>query len=161
MKAILFSLIFISGFFFKESTDAKDFDRQAFYDAVKSGSVKAIDTQIAAVQSSGLKDKDAFEGTLLMKKAGLVKGAKNKLDLFKDGHTKLEDAIKNDNTNVEYRFMRLMIQEHAPRIVGYRGELDTDAAFIEKNFRNLSPELQNIIIDYSKESKTLKITNLQ
>ncbi|MGN6211044.1 hypothetical protein [Parafilimonas sp.] len=161
MKAILFSLIFISGFFLKESTDAKDFDRQAFYDAVKSESVKAIDTQIAAVQSSGLKDKDAFEGTLLMKKAGLVKGTKNKLDLFKDGRIKLESAIKNNNSNTEYRFMRLIIQEHAPRIVKYRDELAADAAFIEKNFRNLSPDLQNIIINYSKESKTLKTTHLQ
>jgi hypothetical protein len=57
--------------------------------------------------------------------------------------------------------MRLIIQEHAPKIVGYRSELDTDAAFIEKNFGNLSAELQQIIIDYSKESKTLKTTNLQ
>lgn len=161
MKAILFSLLLVTGFLGKEPFNAKGFDRQAFYNAIKSGSVKAIDEQIAAVQSSGLKDKDAFEGTLLMKKAGLIKGAKNKLDLFKKGHEKLENAIENDNANIEYRFMRLIIQEHAPKIVGYRSELDTDAAFIEKNFGNLSAELQQIIIDYSKESKTLKTTNLQ
>ena len=161
MKAVIFSILMITGFLQKETINAKSFDRQAFYDAVKSESVEAIDEQLKVVQSSGLKDKDAFEGTLLMKKAGLVKGAKNKLNLFKDGRIKLESAIKNNNSNTEYRFMRLIIQEHAPKIVKYRDELAADAAFIEKNFRNLSPELQNIIIDYSKESKTLKTTHLQ
>ncbi|MFT4153139.1 hypothetical protein [Parafilimonas sp.] len=161
MKTFIYVLLFITGFFQKEAINTKDLNRQAFYNAVKSESLKAIDEQIAAVQASGLKDKDAFEGTLLMKKAGLVKGSKNKLDLFKDGRIKLETAIQNDNSNTEYRFMRLIIQEHAPKIVKYRDELAADAAFIEKNFRNLSPGLQNIIIDYSKESKTLKTTNLQ
>ena len=160
MKAVLFSLLFITVFSQKDR-NRKDFDKQAFYNAVRSESVKTIDEQITAVQSSGLKDKDAFEGTLLMKKAGLVTGAENKLNLFKDGRIKLEAAIKNDNSNTEYRFMRLIIQEHAPKIVKYRDELTADAAFIEKNFRNLSPELQHIIIDYSKQSTTLKTTNLQ
>jgi hypothetical protein len=74
MKAILFSLLLVTGFLGKEPSNAKGFDRQAFYNAIKSGSVKAIDEQIAAVQSSGLKDKDAFEGTLLMKKGRADKG---------------------------------------------------------------------------------------
>lgn len=138
-----------------------DIDRKVFYDAVKSGNLASVDNVLALLPSSGLKNTEAFEGTLLMKKAGLVSMPKNKLDLFKKGRTKLEGAIQKDSLNAEYRFMRLMIQEHTPKIVKYQGELSADAGFIEKNFRNLSPELQAIVIDYSKQSKTLSTAKLQ
>ena len=36
-----------------------------------------------------------------------------------------------------------------------------DADFVTKNFKSLSQELQDIIIDYSKQSKTLKTASLQ
>jgi len=58
-----------------------------------------------------------------MKKAGLVAGVGNKLKVFKTGLQELEASIKQDNTNAEYRFMRLMIQENAPGILGYKKEI--------------------------------------
>ena len=161
VRLIFLSLLLFIAFYETKATALKSFDRKTYYNIVKSGTLNAIDDEITVLQSSGLKDADAFEGTLLMKKAGLVNKPKDKLDLFKKGRIKLETVIKNDSTNTEYRFMRLIIQEHAPKQVKYQDQLKTDAAFIEKNFRNLSSELQDIIIDYSKQSKALKTTNLQ
>jgi hypothetical protein len=92
-----------------------------------------------------------------MKKAGMAGKAKEKLSLFKSGRSKLESSISKDNTNTEYRFLRLLIQEHAPKVVKYRNKLEEDTQNIQANYKNLSPILQQVILDYCKKSTILKI----
>jgi len=162
MRLVILILIITGGIYQENALmPLKSFDRKAYYNVLKSGTADAIDAQIVLVQSSGMNSKDAFEGTLLMKKADLMSKPKDKLDLFKKGRIKLETAISKDEMNTEYRFMRLIIQEHAPKQAKYKNELASDADFITKNFKSLSQELQDIIIDYSKQSKTLKTASLQ
>jgi hypothetical protein len=91
-----------------------------------------------------------------MRKAGLVKGASNKLSVFKSGHTQLEDAIKKDNSNAEYRFLRLIIQENAPGILGYKSDMKQDGDYIKKSYKDLPQPVKHAISNYSKQSKTLK-----
>jgi hypothetical protein len=91
-----------------------------------------------------------------MKKAGLMGKPKDKINLFKAGKTKLEAAIANDKNNTEFRFLRLILQEHAPKIVKYRNNLDEDSKFISTNFDKLSNTLQKLVSAYSKKSKILK-----
>src|SRR5207253_3424423 len=105
-------------------------------------------------------DKPAFEGALLMKKAELANGPGKKLNLFKDGHKKLEAAIKKDDDNAEYRFLRLMIQEHAPKMLGYKEDLQKDSAYIRQSYKKLPAEVQEAIINYSKTSKILRSDDL-
>src|SRR6266571_2094169 len=93
---ILLSLLF-TDFQQTKATGFRSLDRKAFYNVLKLGNADAINDEIAAVQSSNIKGKDAFEGTLLMKKAGLLKVPKEKLENFKKGRIKLETAIKNDS----------------------------------------------------------------
>lgn len=135
----------------------QDFDKAVFYQVIASGNSTAIDTQLDIVSKSSLPEKEAFAGVLLMKKAGMVGKAKDKLSLFKSGRLKLESAISKDNTNTEYRFLRLLIQEHAPRIVKYHNKLEEDSQNIQANYKKLSPILQSVIEDYSKKSTILKI----
>ena len=161
VQLLVLLLVLFTGFKQIKAIDYKSLDRKAFYNVLKSGTVDAINDEITAVESSNIKGKDAFEGTLLMKKAGLLKVPKQKLENFKKGRIKLETAIKNDSTNTEYRFMRLIIQEHAPKQAKYQAQLKTDADFITQYFKTLSPELQEIIIDYSKQSKTLSTASLR
>jgi hypothetical protein len=134
---------------------AQSFERTEFYSAMASGNAKSVDGQINLLKNWKSKDKTAFEGALLMKKAGLVGGAGKKLNLFKDGHKKLEAAIKNNDDNAEYRFLRLMIQEHAPGILGYKDDLEKDSAYIRQSYKKLPTEVQNAIANYSKTSKVL------
>jgi hypothetical protein len=124
---------------------------------MKAGNAEEIDAQINIVKGSSIPEKEAYEGTLLMKRSGLLANALDKLKMFKSGRSKLESSISKDNDNTEYRLLRLMIQEHVPWIVNYRDRLDEDSRLIKTNFKRLSPFLQQIIIDYSKESKVLKI----
>ena len=65
-------------------------------------------------------------------------------------------SISKDAKNAEYRFLRIIIQEHAPKIVKYRNELEADSRLILDNYKNLPQFLQQVITDYSKKSKVLK-----
>ncbi|HEX2683287.1 MAG TPA: hypothetical protein VHL77_05120, partial [Ferruginibacter sp.] len=96
------------------------FDRSAFYSALAADDLESVNNQLAIVRSASINEKEAYEGALLMKKAGLVSKAKEKLSLFKAGRLKLEASIKKENGNAEFSFLRLIIQEHAPKAVNYR-----------------------------------------
>ncbi len=132
------------------------FDRSAFYAAMASSDMGEIDAQLAVLKTAPFNEKEGFEGALMMKKSGMLSKAKDKLSLFKAGRSKLEAAIAKDKDNTEYRFLRVIIQEHAPKIVNYRSELERDSQLIRSNYKTLPPPVQQAIIDYSKKSSILK-----
>lgn len=136
------------------------FKKSGFYLAMSGKNENAVDRQLELLKTAAGSDKNAYEGALLMKKAGLERGAKKKLNLFKEGHKKLEESIKLDSSNVEFRLLRLMIQEHAPGMLGYKNELQKDGLFIQNNFKKLPSIAKEAAIDYSKGSKILKLEDL-
>jgi hypothetical protein len=133
----------------------QNFDKANFYKVLAMGSIEDINTQVTLVEASGIKEKEAYKGTLLMKEASLLQKPKDKLKIFKSGATYLELAIRGDSSNVEYRFLRLTIQEHAPKVVRYHGAINGDSEFIKKHFSKLSPVVQHEVYDYSKTSTFL------
>ena len=137
------------------------FDKLAFYNVMATGSLEDINGELAIVGQASIPEKEAYEGALLMRKAGLLKKAADKLKSFKAGYIKLESALKKDSTNGEYHFLRLTIQEHAPRTVRYFKDIKKDRLYIQKTFKDLSPVLQKIIIDYSNNSKILHPEDFQ
>ena len=145
----LFSVSIIS------QNTAQKFDRAAFYQALETKDSMKINQQLNLVKSSSIKEKQAYEGALLLKKADILVNKKEKLNTFKSGKKKLESALEKDSSNTEYHFLRLMIQENAPKILGYQGSLQKDNIYIRKNYKTLSPTLQQAILGYSKQSKTL------
>ncbi|GAC1427517.1 MAG: hypothetical protein NVSMB7_04400 [Chitinophagaceae bacterium] len=132
------------------------FKKNNFYNAVQGSSEEAIDKQLRLLKTTDIPGKGAYEGALLMKKADIVNGAKKKLYLFKEGHRKLEAVLNKDSSNTEFRFLRFMIQEHAPGVLGYKGEREKDSRYIMKNFAKLSPVVQQAVREYSKKSIFLK-----
>jgi len=133
------------------------FDKSAFYHAMASDDLAEINAQLDIIKTVSFQEKDAFEGALLMKKAGLAGKAKDKLSLFKSGRLKLEASIKKEKGNTEFYFLRLIIQEHAPKMVNYRSELESDSLWIRTNYKILPQVVQQAIVDYSKKSKVLKL----
>lgn len=153
---ILFAVfLIISGVKVQGKNLIQDFDRSAFYAAMASGNIEDINEELTLLNSASINEKEAYAGALLMRKSGLLKKAAEKLKLFKKGRIKLETALLKDSSNGEYHFLRLTIQEHAPKIVKYRAELENDKQFILKSFKDLSPVVQQAIIDYCKNSKIL------
>jgi hypothetical protein len=141
------------------SVTQKTFDKQGFYAVMASGRLREIDNELEHLEGAAIAEKEAYEGALLMKKAGLLALPKDKLKSFRLGCTRLETAISRDSTNGEYRFLRLSIQENAPRIVKYNGDLGKDKAYIHLHFKGLSPVVQDAIREYSRHSRILSPEN--
>lgn len=157
---IIYLLCFLmQGLFCQAKGPQQGFDKTAYYKVMENGNIDAIDKQLKIIETTSNINKEAYTGALLMKKADLVKGASKKLSVFKAGHQKLEAAMEKDNENAELHFLRLIIQEHAPKIVNYRSDIKKDAEIIHGSFKKLSPEVQSAVIDYRKHSDTLQSLN--
>jgi len=154
-KSIFIIIILISASLAKAEVALQRFDKAAFYAAMSSTEIDAINNELDLVKDAPEKERDGYEGALLMKKASLVKKTKDKLSFFKAGRIKLETALLADPDNTEFHFLRLAIEEHAPKIVRYHADIEKDKLLVVKNFKNTSPAVQHAIIDYSKNSKVL------
>ena len=97
----------------------------------------------------------AYKGVLLMKSASAKDGVSEKLETFKQGHELLEAAIAEQPANTEFRFLRLIIQENAPRILGYYKNVKDDKEQIVGNYNQLSEALKNAIVNYASHSEVL------
>jgi hypothetical protein len=132
-------------------------NRVSFYKAMEESNKDLVNAQLKELQTAPDEIRDAFTGAMLMKKSGFVAPPAIKVHLFKEGHKMLEAAIRQYPDNAEFRFLRLIIQEHAPGILGYKNDIQKDTEFIQKSYKSLPDELQQIIARYSKKSKFLKL----
>lgn len=151
---LLLFLLFPTGFLGHDKP-SQGFDRANFYSIMSSGKIRDVNDELTTVRASDIKEKQAYEGALLMRKAGLMKIPAEKLHYFKLGYIKLEGAISDNPDNVEYHFLRLTIQENAPHIVKYYHQIATDKAAVIKGFKDLSPDVREAVREYSKTSKVL------
>ncbi|WP_460763846.1 hypothetical protein [Niabella terrae] len=139
---------------------AQSVNRKAIYDALSSGSTAVVDAQLGRLTESRTESR-AFKGALLMRKAGLVAVPAKKLALFKQGYKLLESAIAAAPQNPEYRFLRLMIQEHAPRNLGYYKNTSEDSKKVIGGYDRLPTLVQKRVHIYSKQSKALPSSALK
>ncbi len=153
----VFSLLWIMGVITAYAGNMQqNFDRASFYGVLATGNTDEITMQLEVIKKSSPPGIEAFEGALLMKKAGFAAFPGDKLSLFKSGRKKLESAILKDDKNGEFRFLRLVIQEHAPGIVNYRKNLEEDGQYVRDSFKTLLKVVQDAVRDYSKKSKILR-----
>ncbi|HYM93604.1 MAG TPA: hypothetical protein VET23_05645, partial [Chitinophagaceae bacterium] len=151
---ILFGFFFIlSGAISQGKNPSQKFDKSAFYAVMASGIMDDIDKMFTLLNSVSIPEKEAYEGALMMRKSGLLKLVAEKQKFFKKGRIKLETELLKDSSNCEYHFLRLTIQEHAPKVVKYNTELESDKQFIIKCFKSLAADVQKAIFDYSRNSK--------
>lgn len=135
---------------------AQSNETASYYAALASKELTVLDDQLAILNNSNTKFKTAYEGALRMKRAGLLKGPPNKLKEFKAGREKLEKEISAHPDNAEFRFLRLMIQENAPKILGYDDNVEADLKILQQHFPSLPAALKTVITDYSKTSRIIK-----
>lgn len=131
-----------------------------FYKAFQGDSSTAIEEALATIEQDGNSNRNtAYKGALLTKKASYAKSPLKKLSVFKEGAKLLDQAIAKDGDNAEYRFLRLVIQEKAPALLGYNKDKATDKAMVEKQFSQLSSALQAYIKAYAKEESSILDVN--
>jgi hypothetical protein len=102
----------------------------------------------------------AYLGAMIMKEAQYLSSAKEKLTHFNKGKAMLEAEIKANKSAVDYRFLRLMIQENCPKILNYHGQVKEDAALIIKDYSKQNTALKSVILSYSKSSSALPTSKL-
>lgn len=133
-----------------------------FFDAFGSNELSKIDAVLSAMDAQQQNpDIQAYTGGLLMKKASFMKTPFQKLSMFRDGKKRLEEVIADYPNNVEYRIIRLVLQENAPEILKYNSNVEEDLSMIKRSFSNHSKVVQQFLLDYAKESKLLNETDLR
>ena len=134
-----------------------DLNRYAFYKAMQENNKALVNAELEELKSAPETLRPAFMGTMLMKRASFIGPAGAKVHYFREGHKMLEAAIQQDPENAEFRFLRLMIQEHAPGVLGYNKDIEKDCVLIRKYYKSLPAEVQHNMEEYSKKSKFLKL----
>lgn len=145
-----FFIILLSIFF------SKNLKKEVFYNAFSNNSISEINELIKSLKEHPTGQNNAYLGALLMKKSNFEKDIKQKIKLFKEGAKFLETEIEKDGKNIEYRFIRLIIQENAPKILKYNSNIEEDKKMLVDNFEKLTPFLQKHIKEYSKKSDVLR-----
>jgi hypothetical protein len=91
----------------------------------------------------------AYKGAIAASYANHIKQRDKKLYTFKEGRTSLEQAISNDSSNVEIRFLRLTIQSNCPKVLGYNKQITNDKNFIKTHLTSVeSQSLKNSITEF-------------
>jgi len=144
--------IFFAAFIFLGFT----VDRNVFYKTLSGGDLTQLKSYISQLEKEKTTaTNNAYWGALTAKKANFEKGASQKIKTFKAGVKKLELEITNHPKNVEYRFLRLSIQEHCPKILKYNKNITDDALLISNGFAKQNSTLKKIIRKYAQQSKGL------
>ena len=136
-------------------------DRQSFFNAFRGESLEVMEKTLERLHQEPVSPKtNAYQGALIMKKASFQKTAKQKIAEFKQGASLLEAAISSSPKNAEFRFLRLCIQENAPKILKYNKNIDSDKELIIQTYPHLNSQLKLIIFNYSKTSVVLSESDL-
>ncbi len=159
-RIIFALLLLLPGLVVLSKNSQQKIDKTIFYTVMDSGDLEAVNNEIELVTASSSPEKNGYLGALLMRKAGLVKRPAEKLKFFKAGRIKFDPAIAADIDNVEFHFLRFAIQEHAPKIVKYKTDLQTDKQAIIDGYKKAPAAVQHAIMDYTKKSKILKVEDL-
>ncbi|MGB0881964.1 MAG: hypothetical protein ACPGSO_03345 [Vicingaceae bacterium] len=81
-----------------------------------------------------------------------------KWNCFLNGKQALEALIKENNNNVELRFLRLTIQENLPKLLGYNNKIEEDKTFLNKHIHLVTDhDLLNRITNYLDDQKLTNI----
>ena len=138
------------------------FSTKIFYLVLSGNNIDKIDHLLFVIeQSLESSENQVYKATLFMKKANLIDKPSEKIKLFKQGKEILEKEIRENPQVIEFHFLRLIIQEQAPKMLKYNVNIQEDKAIIENNFPKIKAQLQNIILEYSKSSKILTTSQLQ
>jgi hypothetical protein len=156
------SIILIISVIFQSCICSYAIDIKDFYRIFASGTLVEVNTCLQQLKSEKpISQINAFTGAMLMKRANLEKAPKVKLESFKSGYQLLEAEISENPNNIEYHFLRIAIQENAPKYLGYNKNLLEDKGAIIQGFKKLNIFLQNYIIQYCNQSKILSVKDLQ
>ncbi|WP_413510950.1 hypothetical protein [Myroides odoratus] len=150
MKIVLALVVSWLSFFQVSTTDLSKSFQQASQSAEQA---EAFYEKVLTIQS---KDESAtlYKGAALVTKAKFASKISEKKSLVKEGALLIEAAIEKEPNKVEFRLVRLIIQENTPKIVGYYKNKESDKNMIVEHYSKQQTSLKNWIKSYANQSKT-------
>jgi hypothetical protein len=137
---------------------ASGFSKSEYFKVIGGKDSKSLDKMIATLdKATASTDKNAYLGAITMKRAGFEETAKQKLDLFKKGKDLLEKSITANKKNTEYRFLRLIVQENAPKLLKYSANISEDAKWVKDNYKKCDSEIKQAVENYAAHSVVLDL----
>ncbi|SHG77626.1 hypothetical protein [Chryseobacterium sp. OV279] len=146
---LLLSLVTAFIFFFQ--TDLESL-RNSYAKANQSNDNTEAFINLAEKQSGSDAVTTGYKAAAQIMEAKITK--KNRKALVKTGATSLESIIKSNPNNIELRLIRLSVQENIPKIVGYRGSIKDDKAFLINNYSKQNAALKSYVKKFAMQSKS-------
>lgn len=104
----------------------------------------------------------AYKGAVTTLMAKYAEDIKDKKIFFKDGKELLEYSVTKEPKNAEIRCIRLSVQKNAPKITGYRKNIEEDKQFILENYALMTNEAaKNFVRGYASQSDTFDASEKQ
>jgi len=104
----------------------------------------------------------AYKGGISTIMAKHSKEVKDKKAFFKEGVTLLEQAVEQDQNNIEIRCIRMGVQENSPKLLKYKDAIETDKQFILDHFSSeTSQEIKDFVKGYVQQSASFSDTEKQ
>lgn len=132
------------------------YNRELIFEGMKTNDTTLINKAIEYCESRKDEFYVASGSALKMKKAGYLREPKARFELFNKNKKILESCIEKSKTVIEFRLLRLMIQEHAPPILNYKSNREEDAKYIKDVFEKADASFQPIIKGYAERSEALQ-----
>lgn len=146
---LLLSLVTAFIFFFQ--TDLESL-RNSYAKANQSNDNTEAFINLAEKQSGSDAVTTGYKAAAQIMEAKITK--KNRKALVKTGATSLESIIKSNPNNIELRLIRLSVQENIPKIVGYRGSIKDDKAFLINNYSKQNAAMKSYVKKFAMQSKS-------
>jgi hypothetical protein len=134
------------------------FSKAEFFKSLSGNDPVSIAKMIEKInKASDGSDKTAYLGAIKMKHAEHQKTPKEKLAIFREGRDLLEKTIVKFPEKAEYRFLRLMIQENAPKVLKYNTNIKEDVKIITAAYQSMPSDVKTAVASYAKVSSNLKL----
>jgi hypothetical protein len=90
-----------------------------------------------------------YMGSATMMKAKYAGNVFYKLSHFNKGRNMLEQALNQNEDNIELRFLRLAAQANTPSFLGYKSKISSDKSFLLNSISKVTDSvLKNNIVSY-------------
>lgn len=146
---LLFAFITAVVFFFQSNMEAL---RNSYAKANLSNANTEAFINLAEEQPGSDAVTNGYKAAADIMRAKIAK--KDRKSLVKAGATTLESIIKGNPNNIELRLIRLSVQENIPKIVGYRGSIKDDKAFLINNYSKQNGALKSYVKKFAMQSKS-------
>lgn len=148
-------LSFITAFIFFFQTDLEALRNSYAKSNLSNANTEAF-INLAGKQSGSDAVTGGYKAAAQIMEAKFAK--KNRKAMVKNGATSLESIIKNNPNNIELRLIRLSVQENIPKIVGYRGSMKDDKAFLINNYSKQNAAMKSYVKKFVTQSKSFTDT---